>query len=184
MINITGAGRNHVLHAIINAEDDAALPRPDTAQMIPYKPKANPLPGEHPVPGGSFPQPPAAAHLCTLLPPPSCFCGPFVNVDLLIDVFSRIHLPDKGKWCFCCDYYVVLCDVFFFVAVPSPSENGGDVRLFDLAKSVHWIVEDGGSSGAKRRKRIGLSMDGSDDEELPLPPTNDIYRQRQQKRVK
>jgi cleavage stimulation factor subunit 3 len=32
----------------------AALPRPDISQMIPYKPKVNPLPGEHPVPGNSI----------------------------------------------------------------------------------------------------------------------------------
>lgn len=51
VINVTGAGRNHILQAIINGEDDTALPKPDTSQMIPYKPKANPLPGEHPVPG-------------------------------------------------------------------------------------------------------------------------------------
>lgn len=55
--------------------------------------------------------------------------------------------------------------------------------MFDLAKSVHWIVEEGGGLGLKRRKRIGL-LDGSDDEDMTLPPTNDIYRQRQQKRVK
>lgn len=29
----------------------ASLPRPDISQMIPYKPKVNPLPGEHPVSG-------------------------------------------------------------------------------------------------------------------------------------
>lgn len=29
----------------------ASLPRPDLSQMIPYKPKVSPLPGEHPVPG-------------------------------------------------------------------------------------------------------------------------------------
>lgn len=29
----------------------AALPRPDISQMIPFKPKLNALPGEHPVPG-------------------------------------------------------------------------------------------------------------------------------------
>lgn len=29
----------------------AALPRPDISQMIPFKPKVNPLPGEHPVSG-------------------------------------------------------------------------------------------------------------------------------------
>lgn len=77
-------------------------------------------------------------------------------------------------------------DKTIFFSVPPPSENGGDVRLFDLAKSVHWIVEEGGGIGLKRRKRLslGLGLDGSDDEDMPLPPTNDIYRQRQQKRVK
>lgn len=29
----------------------ASLPRPDLSQMIPYKPKVNALPGEHPVQG-------------------------------------------------------------------------------------------------------------------------------------
>ncbi|KAI4455289.1 rna cleavage stimulation factor [Holotrichia oblita] len=164
VISITGAAKHsNALQAIINCDDDQALPKPDTSQMIPYKPKANPLPGEHPVPGGTFPHPPAVAHLCTLLPPPNCFCGPFVVIDQLMDIFNRIQLPDR---------------------VPAPSENGSDVRLFDLAKSVHWIVEEGGGIGIKRRKRIGLSLDGSDDEEMPLPPSNDIYRQRQQKRVK
>lgn len=41
--------------------------------------------------------PPAVAHLCTLLPPPSCFTGPFVSIDHLIDIFNRIKLPDKGN---------------------------------------------------------------------------------------
>ncbi|KAG5881074.1 hypothetical protein JTB14_020404 [Gonioctena quinquepunctata] len=163
VINITGAGRNHILQSIIESETEAPLPIPDYSQMIPYKPKANPLPGEHPVPGGSFPPPPSASHLCTLLPPPNCFRGPFVHIDILMDIFNRIHLPEN---------------------FPSPSESGGDVRLFDLAKSVHWIMEEGGGIGLKRRKRIGLGLDGSDDEDMPLPPSNDIYRQRQQKRVK
>ncbi|KAJ8971490.1 hypothetical protein NQ314_000675 [Rhamnusium bicolor] len=164
VINITGAGKNHILQSIIESDSDSLLPVPDYSQMIPYKPKSNALPGEHPVPGGTFPQPPAAAHLCTLLPPPHCFRGPFVHIDILMDIFNRIHLPEN---------------------FPPPFENGGgDVRLFDLAKSVHWIVEEGGGIGLKRRKRVGLSMDGSDDEDMPLPPSNDIYRQRQQKRVK
>lgn len=71
------------------------LPRPDFSQMIPYKPKANAYPGEHPLPGGTFPQPPALATLCSILPPPNCFRGPFVAIDLLIDVFNRIKLPDR-----------------------------------------------------------------------------------------
>nr|CAH7728622.1 unnamed protein product [Callosobruchus chinensis] len=165
VINITGAaGKNHILQSIIEQDTEMPLPVPDYSQMIPYKPKSNPLPGEHPVPGGTFPMPPAAAQLCTQLPPPQCFRGPFVHIDILMDIFSRIHLPD---------------------AFPTPTESHGDVRLFDLAKSVHWIVEEGGSIGLKRRKRVpGLGLDGSDDEDLPLPPSNDIYRQRQQKRVK
>ena len=70
------------------------LSRPDFSQMIPYKPKTNPFPGEHPLPGGTFPQPPALAVLCSILPPPNCFQGPFVAIDLLIDVFNRIQLPE------------------------------------------------------------------------------------------
>lgn len=71
------------------------LPRPDFSQMIPYKPKANTYPGEHPLPGGTFPQPPALAALCSILPPPNCFRGPFVAIDMLIDVFNRIQLPES-----------------------------------------------------------------------------------------
>ncbi|XP_012271030.1 protein suppressor of forked isoform X2 [Orussus abietinus] len=127
----------------------ASLPRPDLSQMIPYKPKVNALPGEHPVQGGTFPLPPAAAQLCTILPPPGCFRGPFVAVDLLMDVFSRIQLPDH-------------------------------------AKSVHWIVDEtnDGTSISSKRRRTRLGGDDSEEEDLPPPPANDIYRQRQQKRVK
>lgn len=64
--------------------------------MIPYKPKPNPYPYEHPLAGGTFPQPPALACLCAQLPPPPCFRGPFVAVDSLIDIFNRIQLPE-GK---------------------------------------------------------------------------------------
>ncbi|KAL1140992.1 hypothetical protein AAG570_000918, partial [Ranatra chinensis] len=146
-------------------EDEGAqrlIPRPDVSQMIPYKPKVNAYPGEHPVPGGAFPMPPAVAHLCSLLPPPQCFHGPFVAVEKLMDIFSKIQLPDTPP-------------------VPQ-GDNGCDTRLFDLAKSVHWIIdnEDGGVGSVKRRK-VG---DESDDEDHMAPPVNDIYRQRQQKRVK
>lgn len=55
VISITGAAKHsHALHAIINCDEDHGLPKPDTSQMIPYKPKANPLPGEHPLPGKYF----------------------------------------------------------------------------------------------------------------------------------
>ncbi|XP_018329135.1 protein suppressor of forked isoform X2 [Agrilus planipennis] len=163
VVTITGAGRNHVLQQFINYDEDNAIPKPDTAHMIPYKPKSNPLPGEHPIPGGSFPMPPSAAHLCTMLPPPSCFRGPFVNIDQMIEIFNRVQLPEM---------------------IPTSAENGGDLRLFDIAKSVHWVVDEAQGGIIKRRKRVALALDASDDEDMILPPVNDIYRQRQQRRVK
>lgn len=77
-----------------SSEPVSNLPRPDFSQMIPFKPKANAYPGEHPLQGGTFPQPPALAALCAALPPPTCFRGPFVSIDMISDVFNRIQLPD------------------------------------------------------------------------------------------
>lgn len=146
---------------------DAAptLPRPSFAQMIPYKPKANAYYGEHPLPGGTFPQPPALAALCARLPPPVSFRGPFVSIDKLVDIFSRIQLPD---------------------APVTATETGLDVKLFDLAKSVHWIVDDSTSTNdSVKRRRIVPGGDDSDEEgQGTVPPPNDIYRLRQQKRMK
>lgn len=47
--------------------------------------------------GGTFPPPPSACQLMQVLPPPGCFHGPFVSVDMLMDIFLRLILPDKGK---------------------------------------------------------------------------------------
>lgn len=56
-----------------------------------------------------------------------------------------------------------------------------------MAKSVQYVNGDGnGGEGyitVKRKKRLGA--DDSDDDDMGIPPpANDIYRQRQQKRVK
>lgn len=78
------------------------------------------------------------------------------------------------------------CTKLKFTAPLPVADNGCDTKLFDLAKSVHWIVDesnDGVSIGSKRR-RTRLGGDDSEEEDLPPPPVNDIYRQRQQKRVK
>lgn len=147
-----------------DSEPVQTLPRPDFAQMIPYKPKQNAYPGEHPLAGGTFPQPPALAALCSQLPPPVCFRGPFVSIDQLFDVFNHIQLPE--------------------VPVPG-ADNGCDTKLFDLAKSVHWIVDDStySSEGGMKRRRIAPGGDDSDEETAPpVPPAHDIYRLRQQKR--
>ena len=51
--SVTRNSANPVLRAPDQEEAIAALPRPDLSQMIPFKPKLNALPGEHPVPGKS-----------------------------------------------------------------------------------------------------------------------------------
>lgn len=37
-----------------DSDDKSAIPRPDFSQMIPYKPKFNTVPGDHPIPGESM----------------------------------------------------------------------------------------------------------------------------------
>lgn len=69
-------------------------------------------------------------------------------------------------------------------ASPVPnSDNGCDVKLFDLAKSVHWIVDDSAYSGEGLKRKMLPGNDDSDEEGTPRPPpAQDIYRLRQQKR--
>uniref|UniRef100_A0A1I8PF42 Suppressor of forked domain-containing protein n=1 Tax=Stomoxys calcitrans TaxID=35570 RepID=A0A1I8PF42_STOCA len=148
-------------------EPAVQLPKPDFSQMIPFKPKANAYPGAHPLAGGTFPQPPALAALCASLPPPVCFRGPFVSIEMLFDIFNRIKLTD---------------------APPLPSGDPGcDTKIFDLAKSVHWIVDESicagdAATGVKRRRMLPGGDDSDEEAPAAAPPVNDIYRLRQQKR--
>lgn len=68
--------------------------------------------------------------------------------------------------------------------LPNSSDNGCDVKLFDLAKSVHWIVDDSAySSEGLKRKMLPGNDDSDDETSAPRPPpAQDIYRLRQQKR--
>merc|ERR1712218_166397 len=104
--------------------DDIKIARPDISQMIPFKPKFKWVAGEHRLPGGGFPLPPAAEVLCQSLPPPDSFQGPFVVVDRLMDSFKHMRLPN--------DY------------TPPPlsgsqlNDNTLSSSLFDTAKSAAW----------------------------------------------
>lgn len=77
---------------------------------------------------------------------------------------------------------------FYDYAAPTPGgENGYDIKLFDIAKSVHWIVDDStfsGDGGLKRRRIAPGGDDSDDDTQVTAPPQNDIYRKRQLKRFK
>merc|ERR1719184_130549 len=138
---------------------EQGVPRPDFSQMVPFKPKVNWRPGEFMLPGGTFPLPPAAQELVQILPPPTCFNGPHVIVEKLCDIFDKIRLPDSFQ--------------------ASSSGEGHSTKLFDLAKSVHWIVD---QESGKKRKSMGRGDDDSDDDSNISAPSNDIYRKRQQKK--
>lgn len=56
-MDVSSINRNSsgpVMRIADQEEAIAALPRPDISQMIPFKPKLNALPGEHPVPGNKI----------------------------------------------------------------------------------------------------------------------------------
>ena len=65
---------------------------PDTNQMTPFKPTYHWHPGQHRIPGGVFPMPPAASDLCTKLPPPKCFEGPYVMLDHVMKALANANL--------------------------------------------------------------------------------------------
>lgn len=142
------------------AVDPDHIPRPDFSQMVPFKPKVNWRPGEFMVPGGGFPLPPSAAELVSQLPPPTCFKGPYVIIDKLCDIFDKIRLPDTFQ--------------------PASGVDQHSVQLFDIARSVQWSVGEDG----RKRKSLGKGEESDDDDSNISAPTNDIYRKRQQKRIK
>ena len=146
-------------HSQSSPIDPDYMPRPDFSQMVPFKPKVSWRPGI--VPGGEFPPPPAAQDLLKILPPPSCFQGPHVMVDKLLEKFNQIRLSET-------------------LHITGGGESHS-TKLFDLARSVQWIVD--GDHGRKR-KSVGRGDDDSDDDSNLSAPSNDIYRSRQKKKIK
>ena len=119
--------------------EDKILSRPDTSQMVPFKPKFKWIVGEHRLPGGGFPLPPAAEVLCQSIPPPDSFQGPFVIVDRLMESFINMRLPNE---------YI------------PPSLTGNDYshssKLFETAKAASWneTAPDSISSTGQNRESV------------------------------
>lgn len=136
-------------------------PKPDTQQMIPFQPRHLAPPGLHPVPGGVFPVPPAAVVLMKLLPPPICFQGPFVQVDELMEIFRRCKIPNTVE------------EAVRIITGGAP----------ELAVEGNGPVE----SSAVLTKAVKRPNEDSDEDEekgAVVPPVHDIYRARQQKRIR
>ena len=146
---ISKEGPSHLSMATIEkVKKPVALAAPDISQMTPYKPSLNWYPGQHRIPGGVFPLPPIAAELCSKLPPPRCFEGPYVILDNLLRTLSNVNLE-------------------------SVNDNGNATEK-----------ETNNTGNATNNKRK-LSKDNfSDNEEDNEVPTNDLYRKRQQRRIK
>ncbi|ELT99142.1 hypothetical protein CAPTEDRAFT_164574 [Capitella teleta] len=143
-------------------ENRPKYPMPDINQMIPYKPKKSSTPGVHPVEGGVFPPPPAAADLMTKLPPPGSFNGPFVIIDKFIDFMANLTIPDEMP--------------HVENGVSTPVVDPGTQFSLDIASGRKRKATDGGGGGGNE--------DSDEEDGILAPPAHDIYRLRQQKKVK
>jgi len=66
-----------------------------------------------------------------------------------------------------------------FWPLETKAENGTEPRLADPGTQLSIDIALG-----RKRKIESTPNEDSDDENTPAPPSNDIYRQRQQKKVK
>lgn len=83
------------------------------------------------------------------------------------------------------NYYIV-CVYYSGSLLANTADNA---KLFDMARSVHWLPKDAGVD--RPQKKRGMGEESEDEEPIAIsgsqqggPPQNDIYRKRQQKRVK
>ncbi|XP_056090141.1 cleavage stimulation factor subunit 3 [Siphateles boraxobius] len=143
------------------ADRKPEYPKPDTSQMVPFQPRHLAPPGLHPVPGGVFPVPPTAVILMKMLPPPSCFTGPFVQIDELMDSLRRCVLPETVD---------AAVELITGKQLDMTSEGNGPVENHAVAN--------------KSLKRPNADSDEEDDKGSIAPPIHDIYRARQQKRIR
>ena len=139
--------------------------------------------------GGGFPLPPAASQLCGMLPPPHCFHGPFVVVDPVMELIKHLNINETGiktlLFRLSASSFLLTWNYFLGALLANTPENA---KMFDIARSVHWLPKDAGVE--RPTKKRGMGEESEDEEPVAIsgsqggPPPNDIYRKRQQKRVK
>ncbi|KAI9542708.1 Cleavage stimulation factor subunit 3 [Dissostichus eleginoides] len=144
-----------------DADRKPEYPKPDTNQMIPFQPRHLARTSRFtPCPRRSFPNPPAAVVLMKLLPPPTCFTGPFVQVDEMMELFRRCTLPETVE---------AAVELITGKQPDAGGEGNGSMENHAVAKSL---------------KRPNADSDEEDDKGAVAPPIHDIYRARQQKRIR
>lgn len=109
--------------------------------------------------------------------------GPFVVIDKFVDLMMNLKLPDgklilDEKWFI---FYVIPDQFANFYLVSSElnfAENGVDAKNVDLGTQLSIDIALG------RKRKTGDNDDSDEDDLATAPPAHDIYRQRQQKKVK
>lgn len=187
----SGAG-NGALGAASSLECPPAAPKarvflPNLTQMVPFKPVQSPV--ANIMPGGIFPYPPAVVTALSLLPPPTSFRGPFVQVDELLGLFKSsavIQLADSAV------SGIISSSRIFEPLQPSEARPYFSLAV-DASESIQLPGTMGagggggvGGGGVSGGNMGGLSMKRQLDEEEEgdgegnlLPPQFDIYRTRQ-----
>ncbi|XP_064816008.1 cleavage stimulation factor subunit 3-like [Oncorhynchus masou masou] len=95
-----------------------------------------------------------------LLPPPTCFVGPFVQVDELMESFRRCTLPETVD---------AAVELITGRQPDAGGEGNGSMENHAMTKSL---------------KRPNADSDEEEDKGAVAPPVHDIYRARQQKRIR
>ena len=136
--------------------------------------------------------PPAASQLCSMLPPPSCFHGPFVVVDQVMELIKHCNVSETGKYLLKiiltthCSSFAQDLHLFGFIFKGTIlSSNTENAKLFEYPRSVHWVPKDNSTERAIKKRGLGEDSEEDESDKQPSgPPANDVYRKRQQKRVK
>jgi len=150
----------------------SGFPRPDTAQMIPFKAASRTEPSFHPVPGGLFPAPPSVAFLVKKLPPPESFNGPFVDHQHLMETLFHFNRePPKAK----------------FKETVEPNQSLSNYKAADIKREFQQLVTTTTdpavlyASEEYRRQRKRKNQNDSDSEDEAngtTESTGDIFKKR------
>lgn len=123
------------------------------------------MPGAHSIPGGIFPPPPSIGGLLAQLPHPSCFRGPFVAADDLMNLFRTAQLNVGPK--------------------PEGLQGEKGKKYFEISDSGVNNNTTGATGGITIKRQPDDDDDADGDGSNLAPPQFDIYRSRQlQKRPK
>eukprot|EP00795_Rhopilema_esculentum_P005315 gene5315-484_t len=169
---------------VIN-DEPPEFPKPDISQMKAFKPipTGAAAVGPRVAPGGIFPPPDAAMEILANLPPPKCFqvlltSSEFMKRVQLKMVVNRLEITSFTKGPF------VKVDDLMNLILNCNIDDTATVKVNGSPETSDELQENPDRRGVKRTiAATTTNGDDSDDEKMIAPPMNDIYRQRQQKRV-